>query len=257
MKKTIFLMLVCCMLSSSVSAVPELKGTPGELSNYLNEVESNFVRLFATSRVEVKADRAIVKIRVAVEDASLQSALKKNQTIESSITKSLQKSGISPDRIMTSAFSSVPEYGLLGKKAKGYKIKNVIKVKVEGDADILEVAKQVDTYKEVEYVGMDFEHSEKEKLENTAVEKACDRLMAKKSMYEKKFNVKLTLETFEDGASSTAGVSVSNLAEREEGYGRNRIRSAAKSVSYASTGFGQIIISGQISATYTMKPNQK
>lgn len=245
------------MLSASVSADPELRGSPEELARYLNDVEKT-ITLHGISKVEVKADLAIVKIRVTVEDTSLQSALKKNQTTESAIIKSLQKSGISADRIMTSAFSSVPEYGFLGKKAKGYKINNVIKIKVEGNSDLLEIARQVDTYKEVEYVGMDFEHSEKEKLENSAIEKACDRLIAKKSMYEKKFDVKLVLETFADGLTSTSGVTIETPDEYGRAApGRRGLLSKGKSVSYGSTGFGEIVISGHISAIYKMELNQK
>ena len=257
MKKIILLISVCCVLSASVSAGPELKGSPEELAGYLNSVEKA-ITLHGVSKVEVKADLAIVKIRVTVEDTSLQNALKKNQTTESAIIKSLKKSGISGDRIMTSAFSSMPEYGFLSRKAKGYTIKNVIKIKVEGNSDLLEIARQVDTYKEVEYVGIDFEHSEKEKLEDSAIENACDRLIAKKSMYEKKFDVKLVLETFKDGLTSTSGVTVENPYHIDMESPRSRsVLSKAKSVSYDSTGFGEIVISGHIFATYKMELIQK
>lgn len=254
MKKIMFLISVFCVLSGSVSAGPELKGTPEELASYLADAKKT-ITLYGTSRVEVKADLAIVKIRVTAEDASLQKALKKNQTTESAIIKSLRKSGISGDRIITSAFSSMPKYGFLGKK--GYEIENVIKIKVEGNSDILEIAKQIDTYKEVEYVGIDFEHSEKEKLEDSAIEKACDRLITKKNLYEKKFGVRLVLETFEDGSTSKSGVMVEKPDEEYSrgsySYSRIALREAAESVSYTSTGFGQIVITGRISATYKME----
>ena len=256
MKKIILLISVFCVFGGSVSAGPELKGSPEELAEYLANAKKT-ITLYGSSEIEVKADRAIVKIRVTTEDASLEKALKKNQTTESSIIKSLQKSGISGDRIMTSTFSSLPEWGVLGKK--GYEIENVIKIKVEGKSDILEIARHVDNYKEVEYAGISFEHSEKEKLEDSAIEKACDRLLTKKNLYEQKFDVKLVLETFVDGATLKSGAATEDPDEKYlwESSRRMSLRSAAKAVSYGSRGFGQIVITGRISATYKMEVVEK
>jgi len=201
--KKFFVLSICCVFSASTFAEPELKGTPAELTNYLDNVK-NYIVLQGTSQIEVPADRAIVKIRIKVEDKTFQGALKKNKAIETSVIKALQQSGISSDRIITSAFSSVPEYGYFSSKVSTYNINNTIKIKVENDKDLQQIARQVDNHKEVEYAGMEFEHSQRKKLQNDAVEKACDDLKAKKSMYEKKFEINLILETFYDASTATS-----------------------------------------------------
>ena len=64
--------------------------------------------------------------------------------------------------------------------------------------DFQEIAKIVDRYPEVEYLGLNFKHSKEKELKKQAAEQAIDDLLKKKAEYEKKFGVTLNLRSFSE-----------------------------------------------------------
>ena len=119
MRSIVAVCLIVLTASSVALAEPEIKGTPTELSNYLIDVPK-LVVLSGTSELKVQAESAIVMISVNTESGSLHTALKSNQDLRKQIIGILNKSGISPDKIVASRFSSTPQYGLFGKKPSSY-----------------------------------------------------------------------------------------------------------------------------------------
>ena len=154
-------------------AEPELKGTPAELTGYLNTVPGT-VTISGDAEEKVQADKAIVNLKVATDDRSLEDALKQNDEARAELTKKLVEKGIPEDRIKALSFSSTPKEGFFTDKVKSYKIENFVKVTVTGDQEFRAVAKVVDDLKEVDLGEIVFEHSQKDALEQKVLAKACD-----------------------------------------------------------------------------------
>jgi uncharacterized protein YggE len=149
MKKITLTALLILFCAALVFAEPEIKGTPSELSNYLKEIPKH-VTLSGKSEVKVQADQAVVEISVKTEDDSLETALKQNQNLRAKIVKSLKNAGIPADKIAASRFSSTPQYGFFGKRPSSYEVANLMKITISDEKGFQEVAKIVDTYREVD-----------------------------------------------------------------------------------------------------------
>src|ERR1044071_6697874 len=109
----------------SWSAERELKGSPVDLSAYLATVPRT-VSVTGESEVKVQADRADIRLKVTTENKSLQDALRNNQEIRSRIVGALKDHGFPNDRIQASRFCSTPKYGVVGDKAKRYRVEKLL-----------------------------------------------------------------------------------------------------------------------------------
>lgn len=176
-------------------AEPELKGSPAELSGYLTTVPGT-VTITGDAEEKVQADRALVTLKVATEERSLEDALENNDKARAELTKKLIEKGIAEDRIKALSFSSTPQQGFFTDKVKKYKIENFVKVTVTGDQEFRAVAKLVDDLDEVDLGNIEFEHSQKDELQQKVLAKACDEATALKAIYEKHLGVKLTPKRF-------------------------------------------------------------
>ena len=176
-------------------AEPEIKGSPSELTGYLNTVPGTMT-ITGDAEEKVQADRALVTLKVATEEKSLEDALEENDKARAELTKKLIEKGISEDRIKALSFSSTPQQGFFSDKVKKYKIENFVKVTVTGDQEFRAVAKLVDDLDEVDLGDIEFEHSQKDELEQKVLAKACDEAVALKGIYEKHLGVKLTTKRF-------------------------------------------------------------
>ena len=249
MKKSLIIVSVLFVFCTCTIAEPKLDGTPDELKSYLDGV-GNFVRLRGISDMEVKADRAIVKIIVTTIESSLQRAIEKNREIESVVVKALVKGFILPEDIMTTSFSSIPQSGFLSSKVKKYKINNTIKIKIKNEKDFIQIASLIDKYSQIEFVGMEFENSEKEALKIGAIAKACDQINAKKKMFEDKFGVKLHIRTFEDETSEDFAVLRSSGYQTEKGLTSYASKLSETLFKADGSGFEQIAIQGRVTAVF-------
>ncbi len=161
------------LLIQRLSAEPELKGSPTELATYLAGLPKT-VSVAGESELKLSADRALISLRVSTEHKSLQDALRANQEIRSKIFNSLRDRDVPGDRIQASKFSSTPKYGMFSEKAKSYRVENIVKVIVRDEKEFQAVAHLVDAFAEVQYLGIEFDHSEKEGLKNKALAQALD-----------------------------------------------------------------------------------
>src|SRR5262249_26185637 len=114
MQKFLYFSL-CALLTARTFAEPELKGTAQELGQYLTGVPKT-VRIYGEGEVRSAADRAIVSLKVATENRSLQEALQANQDLRGKILSYLKKQGVPAERVHSSKFSSTPKFGLFSEK---------------------------------------------------------------------------------------------------------------------------------------------
>jgi uncharacterized protein len=251
------------LLIERLSADPELKGSPMELAAYLAGLPET-VSVAGESEVKLSADRALISLRVSTEHRSLQDALRANQEVRNKILNSLRDCDIPGERIQTSKFSSTPKYGMFSDKAKSYRVENIVKVIVRDEKEFQAVAHLVDAFAEVQYLGIEFEHSEKEALKMKALAQALDDASARKKVYEERLGVKLTPKGFSRSAVAQ------NLPQRQPAYQQEK--SFAGSQSKLSAGlpsadlvpaateeavspFGEIIFTGRVVVEYRVVSN--
>jgi len=259
MRNIILTFFIVLLTFPAAFAEPELKGSPSELSDYLASI-GNYVTLSGESEVKVQADRAIVSIRVVTEDRSLHKALKSNQDLRTTIFGTLEKGGISADRISASRFSSTPQYGLFGKKPASYKVENLVKITIKDEKEFQEVSKVVDSFKEVDYEGVGFERSDKDELKRKAIERACDAVIKKKEIYENKLGVKLIPKKFVEGPVfdvSDASYAWGFLETATYGGRRAKEVGVAPSMQPGPSPFGEIVFRGNVYVEYYIESQQQ
>lgn len=189
MKKLIFVITLSTLASVAIAA-PELSGSPQELSSYLID-QRKIVVINANAEKKLEADQAEVAVIVKTEERSLDKALSSNEKIRESIRNTLQQTGISPDDIKSSKFSSTPSYGWFKEKPKSYEISNEMKVTIINESQLRAIAKIVDAESEVFLGTTEFKDSKKEHHELSTLEMALEKVNAKKTLYEKQLNIAL------------------------------------------------------------------
>lgn len=182
----------------TLHAEPEIKGTPSELSHYLKGVPRT-VNLTGESEVKAAADRATISIRVVTDNKSLQEASRLNQELRTKMIRALTEKNLPADRVNASRFSSTPKYGVFSEKAKSYRVENIVKITTLDEREFQTVANLVDTFPELRYDGIEFDHSDKEGLKRRTLEQALDKATEKKKIYEEKLGVKLSPKGFDEG----------------------------------------------------------
>jgi uncharacterized protein len=240
----------------NVSAEPEIKGTPTELSQYLNNVAQT-VSLTGQSELKVAADRAVISLKVVTENKSLQDALQSNQELRARIQKTLIGRGFSTNRIQASKFSSTPQYGMFKEKAKSYRVENVIKVAALDEKEFQAVANVVDTISEVRYDSIEFEHSDKEALKSKALAEAIEKATERRGLYEEKLGVKLSPKRFVESNVGVApvqqkGVRYGSYSSSESSRMITPIPAAADSGADLPSSFGEMVFTAQVTVEYAL-----
>ncbi|MBN1765559.1 MAG: SIMPL domain-containing protein [Sedimentisphaerales bacterium] len=194
--RTTAAILICLLSATYAAAEPEIKGTPSELELYLTGMPQT-VSITGTSEIKVRADKAIIQLKVTTEDKSLQKALNENQKLRNQIVEQLKKQGIKPDNITISRFSSTPHDGFWNDT---YIIENSVRIAVSNESDIQKAADIIDNHEEVSFVKITFEHSQTDELKQKALAQACQNAQAKKKTYEENLKVKLKIYSFYEQA---------------------------------------------------------
>ena len=194
-------MTSCLFIGCHLFADTEIKGTPAELSNYLSGIPK-IVVIAGEAEVLAPADKAIVSLKVSTESKALHDTLRANQEIRSRLADYLQKQGIPADRVKPAKFSSTPKFGLFGEKAKSYRVDNLVKVAVQDEKELQIAASAVDSWSEVQFLGAEFEHVNKDALKAKAVAEACENAEKRRKLFEEKLGFKLAPTKFSGGAVS-------------------------------------------------------
>src|SRR6266516_5249588 len=78
MRHALYILILIWLAVAGVSAEPELRGTPAELTAYLAGLPK-MVSVTGESEVKLPADRAVITLKISTESKSLQEALRLNQ----------------------------------------------------------------------------------------------------------------------------------------------------------------------------------
>jgi uncharacterized protein YggE len=195
MRKTMWLCIAAAAMTGQAWAEPEIKGTPGELAQYLSNV-SKIVQIAGEGELKVYADQAEINLLVTVEEKSLKKAIEKYQSLCEKISQSLTDKGIAGDKIVPSKFMTTQDRDWLTSKTKEYRVTNSIRVSVTNQQGLEAVAEIVDAMDTVALGSIEFSHSQQEQMKLQVLTKALDQINAKKEIYEKKFNVRLKAHGF-------------------------------------------------------------
>ncbi len=174
------LIIFVFLTTVALRAETELKGNPNELKAYLAGMPS-LVNIEGESEVKVVADRARATLKVRTESKSLVDSLRLNQEMRAKVAALLKESGINADQIQAARFSSTQKYGVFSEKAKSYVVDNFLKISVHDEKEFQAVAGAVDRWSDVHFLGVEFEHTNKEAIKAQAKAKACESLARLKS----------------------------------------------------------------------------
>ncbi len=200
MYRYVFTLFIFLLSSSIVHATPEIKGSPSELLNYLETLPKE-VTLKGEAKIVIQSESGVVTIGIRIENPQLQKALRNSQELRKTISNKLVKSGITKDKIKGTKFSSTPEYGLFGKKPNNYVVDNLLKITVETETELQEVAGIVDHYKEVYYQGLELKQQKKEEIKKQLLDMALANAKMRKEVYETKLELTLKPVSFEENIS--------------------------------------------------------
>ena len=187
------------LAATAVAAETELKGTPDQLTAYLSGLPK-LVSIVGESEVKVPSDRAVVTLKISTESKSLQESLRLNQEARGRVAAFLKENGFGTNQVQAARFSSTQKYGIFAEKAKSHRVDNFLKVTVRDEKDFQAVANAVDRWPEVHFLGIDFEHTNKEALKARAQVQACDNASERKKLFEEKLGVKLSPKRFSEAS---------------------------------------------------------
>jgi uncharacterized protein YggE len=253
------LILFALSASTALSADPELKGTPAELASYLSGLPK-LVSIIGESEVKVPADRAMVTLKITTESKSLQESLRLNQEARGRVAAFLKEHGFGTNQIHAARFSSTQKYGIFAEKAKSHRVDNFLKVTVRDEKEFQTVANAVDRWPEVQFLGIEFEHTNKEALKARAQAQACDNAGERKKMFEEKLGVKLSPKRFSEASVVPVqpdrkyyGVGYSSDSSPSKGFD-NRSRAAGEPPADESgSPFGELVFSARVMVEYAVE----
>lgn len=199
MQKMILVLLIV-LLPVFAQAEPEIKGTPGELSNYLSSLPKE-VTLVGEAKIEIQAESGVVTLGIRTEDPQLQRSLENNQRLRKEIIAKLASAGVPQGSIKGTKFSSTPEYGIFGKKPNNYVVQNILKITIENEKQLQEVAGIVDHYKDAFFQGITLKEQKKKDIKNQLLNTALANAELRRKVYEKELGIKLEPVRFVENIS--------------------------------------------------------
>jgi uncharacterized protein YggE len=200
MRQLILTLIIIVFIAPFVQAEPELKGTPSVLSHYLSSIPEQ-VTLIGEATLEIQAQSGVVTMGIKTQATQLKTSLEKNQQLRNDITQKLISAGISKDKIKGTRFSSTPEYGFFGKKPNHYVVENILKITVDNERELQEVAGVVDSNSDVYYQGIELKEKNKEEIKRQLLDKALANAKSRQNVYETQLNITLTPIRFEEHIS--------------------------------------------------------
>jgi uncharacterized protein YggE len=257
-----FLPLIFLLLSASMlDAAPRLEGLPEELREFLHP-QKQMVTLSDSAEKTAWTDRATVNIVVTTEKKKLADAMAENADIRQVIRDRAVGLGVPEDKINNSKFASTPNYGWFGERPESYRVVNRVAIEIESERQMQGLAELSDGEKAMEFSGVQFEHSEKEKFQQEVKQLVLDKIAQQKQFYEKSLGVKLIPVSFHDGMVrplATAGAAGLEQSMRV----RSMSKTAGSAALYSSeivgasepSGFDEVRYQAQLSVVYQILPN--
>lgn len=250
MKSTKLVLALMLAASTSLRAEPEIKGTAADLSQFINGVTKT-VTVSGEFEVRAPASRAVLSLSVITESRALQDALRSNADIRGRVIAQLKQQNIATERIQSSRFSSTPKFGLLGDKAKSYRVENVIRVSVLDEKEFRNAAGVVDAFPEVQYGGVEFEYADREALKQKAIAQACINAGDRKKLYEEQLGLKLSAIRFGEGVVGESEPKA-QPAPRKSEWSRLSSADYSSSVQENVSSFGELVFTARLMVEYAV-----
>lgn len=263
--RTIAMIGLMLMICGRLIAEPEPRGTASDLSQYLAGIPRT-VAVTGEAEVKVPADYAFVSLKVSTDSKSLQEGLRANHEARARLGNYLKKQDIPADRVIAAKFSSTPKFGLFGEKAKSYRVDNIVKVKVLDERELQVASSAVDNWPEVQFVGVDFEHTDKEAQKRKAIGLACDNATERKKVYEEKLGLKLMPKSFSGGMVSQNKPMVlqggsyrgdAYASAKSPGSSANAMVTGLPQVEEGISSFGELIYTVSVTVEYEVERESK
>lgn len=178
-------------LSPHVLSVPELKGSPDELRQFLHPHKKT-TTLFAEGEKKTYTDEAIISLTFTTENKLLEQSLHANSNLRQQVIQQLTQSGVNAKNINSAKFSSSPEYGWFGKKPDSYKVVNRMAVTITNEKHLRVLAKIADNHKDIQLTNTEFNNTQEDEDKRKAKSNALEKIMKQKDIYEKALNITLT-----------------------------------------------------------------
>lgn len=199
MTKKLFAMLVITASSlisvHSAMAQPQLSGTPDELRGFLFP-RPNTVNINGDAELTAYKDVAQVSLLVSTEARTLNAAMAENQSLREELIEEFLTAGIDPEAINNSKFASSPQYGLFGRNPSSFEVVARLDVEVSSETHLQMLASAADANDEVDFEGINFEHSEEDAFEQQVQELALQDVMEQKAFYESNLGLELKAVNF-------------------------------------------------------------
>ncbi|MBN8279153.1 MAG: SIMPL domain-containing protein [Gammaproteobacteria bacterium] len=241
--------MLSALVAGNALADPQLRGTPGELRDFLQS-SSRYVTLDDEATETAVSDRAIIELSVTTENRSLSAALDANRGIRARVMADLQAAGIPAASIKTAEFSTSPEYGLFRSKPSSFDVVNAVSVTVTDETQFRAAAGLVDRYKEVQLSDTRFEHSGKDKTQERVRKAALDKVMASRRFFEEELGLKLRPVAF--GTSGSGGGT--NAVEEIVVTARMKEVTLSSVAVELPDGFDEIEYRAKVSVTFEVVP---
>lgn len=192
-----------CLVASAANAQPELKGTPAELAMLLTNAP-RVAQVTGEAELKVQADRAVLTVKISTSARELGAALRANEQVRSQFIRALSAQGIAADQVKASKFSSTEKYSLFSEKVKSHRVNNLLKVTARSEKEFQVVARAIDNLPEAQYLGAEFERSDKDEMKAKAIAAACENATQRKKVFEESLGLKLTVRRFLDPSAAVA-----------------------------------------------------
>lgn len=258
MKKIPFVLLLS-LLIGSIQAEPEIKGNPEELKGFLYP-NANKVTISGYADEKTYSDQAIVTLVVTTESELLSSAISKNSSLRSKITKSLVGANIPEEQIKSSKFSSTPQFSWFGKKPSSYKVVNRMTITLQQEDQLKEVAALSDKFEEVEFSDTTFEHTQEDEYCKKLKAEALEKIIEQKKFYEETLGLKLSpvgIRDFNLSHAGTPGAMLLNEAvigvAQQEYDGSSKFTSSSLSRQKV-TSFDELRYEASLSVDFKIEP---
>lgn len=190
MKIAFSLIATLALAPAALLAEPEISGSPQDVEAYLAG-KSQTVLLSGEAKVQVPVERAIATVKVVSEGRTLADAIQQNREQRGRVTAQLQKAGFAGGDITGSRFSSSPNYGLFGEKAKSYRIENIVQVTVSDDQQFQALAGVVDRFPDVHFQGIEPQPGDVEQHQLAALRKAMEHAQKRREAVEMTLGIRL------------------------------------------------------------------
>ena len=265
MRPNIALTLCLIVAPTIFAGEPQINGTPSDLAEFLKGVPKT-VTLTGESEVKVQSDEAIISLNVRSDHKTLECALKQNEDLRNKIASMLSQRGLANDSIKGAKFSSTPRNGMFSDKAKSYLVENIVKITVHSDREFQAVAGVVDALSDVRYLGIDFEHTDKDAVRARALAEACDKASAKKKLFEDKLGIKLVPQRLSEGirttpmrrypgpvlmeAMTSSAAMTTPIPDSTGGYSRSAVPDAMEA---GPSSFGELACSAVVTIEYSVE----